>query len=107
MDGREEVNALLGQQLALLLHCEDFVLRNEDVLGDVDEELGFLEGFDLELLGHGRDDLCEARWGEVSGSSKGRLSAEQRTLFAEGVMLVLKMMIPRLMFCSSRMVMNL
>lgn len=31
--------SLLGQQLALLLHCEHLVLRDENVLRDVDEQL--------------------------------------------------------------------
>jgi hypothetical protein len=81
------------------------VLRNEDVLRDVDEKLGLLEGFDLKLLRHGRNDLRERR-AEVS-YEQGEGSRAKRTLFAEGVMLVLKMMIPRWIFCSSRMVMNL
>jgi hypothetical protein len=39
-------DALLGQKVLLLFHGEDFVLRDENVVGDVDKQLRFLKGFD-------------------------------------------------------------
>lgn len=73
--------------------------RHEDVLGNVDEEFRFLERLDRELLSHRGDDLLPEAFprkggvhgcqSNVGGLGKNRHMHNVRTLFAEGVMLVL------------------
>lgn len=73
---------------------------------DVDQQLRLLESFNLELGRHGRDDLDnEERLSALAEAIC--FGSRGRTLFADGVILVLKMMMPFGILCSSKIPMNL